>query len=168
MGSPILTTNVTPSTITITHSNSPPKSLHALPVLTNVGLDFGMADASIIAINYSGSTNVLELEGQSNSIPSTLFFGFDDDFSVFGKAAFERYYFANRAVFCVRLKMPLIDLRSYLHAVKSINYLIVVTPFSPPSNNTSAPRCAKRPFVTTPAIWFSLVSSSTGLLICMS
>ena len=38
----------------------------------------------------------------------------------------------------------------------------VRTPSGVPSSSTSAPRLAKRPFATTPAIWLSVLSSAAG------
>ena len=74
--------------------------------MTYVGLDFGTANSSV-AVNESGTTNVLDLEGQIGSMPSTLFFGFDDDSADFGEAAFERYYFGDRGRFLRSFKSAL-------------------------------------------------------------
>ena len=71
-----------------------------------IGLDFGTANTSV-AVNSEGQINVLNLEGQSGSIPSTLFFGFDDDYVEFGEAAFERYYFGDRGRFLRSFKSAL-------------------------------------------------------------
>jgi len=71
-----------------------------------IGLDFGTANTSV-AVNSEGQINVLNLEGQSGSIPSTLFFGFDDDYVDFGEAAFERYYFGDRGRFLRSFKSAL-------------------------------------------------------------
>lgn len=74
--------------------------------MKHVGLDFGTANTSV-AINSGGQTSVLNLEGQSGSIPSTLFFDFEDDFTAFGEAAFERYYFGDRGRFLRSFKSAL-------------------------------------------------------------
>jgi hypothetical chaperone protein len=74
--------------------------------MKHAGLDFGTANTSV-AINSAGQTSVLNLEGQSGSIPSTLFFDFEDDTTVFGEAAFERYYFGDRGRFLRSFKSAL-------------------------------------------------------------
>jgi len=74
--------------------------------MTYVGLDFGTANTSV-AVNSEGETSVLNLEGISGSIPSTLFFGFEDDYIEFGEAAFERYYFGDRGRFLRSFKSAL-------------------------------------------------------------
>ena len=74
--------------------------------MKHVGLDFGTANTSV-AVNSDGQTSVLNLEGQGDSIPSTLFFGFDDDYIEFGEAAFERYYFGDRGRFLRSFKSAL-------------------------------------------------------------
>ena len=74
--------------------------------MKHAGLDFGTANTSV-AISSAGQTSVLNLEGQSGSIPSTLFFDFEDDSTVFGEAAFERYYFGDRGRFLRSFKSAL-------------------------------------------------------------
>lgn len=74
--------------------------------MTHLGLDFGTANTSV-AINSAGRTSVLALEGQSGSMPSTLFFGFEDDCIEFGEAAFERYYDGDRGRFLRSFKSAL-------------------------------------------------------------
>jgi hypothetical chaperone protein len=74
--------------------------------MKHVGLDFGTANTSV-AIGSAGQTNVLNLEGQSGSIPSTLFFDFEHGTTVFGEAAFERYYFGDRGRFLRSFKSAL-------------------------------------------------------------
>ncbi|MFT5572288.1 MAG: putative chaperone protein [Cryomorphaceae bacterium] len=74
--------------------------------MKHVGLDFGTANTSVATIN-DGQTKVLNLEGQSGSIPSTLFFDFEDNATVFGEAAFERYYFGDRGRFLRSFKSAL-------------------------------------------------------------
>jgi hypothetical chaperone protein len=74
--------------------------------MKHVGLDFGTANTSVAAIN-KGQTQVLCLESQNDSIPSTLFFDFDDDATMFGEAAFERYYFGDRGRFLRSFKSAL-------------------------------------------------------------
>lgn len=74
--------------------------------MKHVGLDFGTANTSVAALS-AGQTNVLNLEGQSGSIPSTLFFDFEDESTVFGEAAFERYYFGDRGRFLRSFKSAL-------------------------------------------------------------
>ena len=74
--------------------------------MKHLGLDFGTANTSL-AMNSAGQTSVLELEGNSGSIPSTLFFGFEDDCVEFGEAAFERYYDGDRGRFLRSFKSAL-------------------------------------------------------------
>ncbi len=74
--------------------------------MKHVGLDFGTANTSV-AISNASQTNVLNLEGHSGSIPSTLFYDFEDDSTVFGEAAFERYYFGDRGRFLRSFKSAL-------------------------------------------------------------
>ncbi|MFT6046266.1 MAG: putative chaperone protein, partial [Arenicella sp.] len=74
--------------------------------MKHVGLDFGTANTSV-AISSAGQTDVLNLEGQGGSIPSTLFFDFEDGTTVFGEAAFERYYFGDRGRFLRSFKSAL-------------------------------------------------------------
>ena len=74
--------------------------------MKHVGLDFGTANTSV-AINSDGQTSVLNLEGHSGSIPSTLFFDFEDNSTVFGEEAFERYYFGDRGRFLRSFKSAL-------------------------------------------------------------
>ena len=74
--------------------------------MKHLGLDFGTANTSL-AMNSAGQTSVLALEGDSGSIPSTLFFGFEDDCVEFGEAAFERYYDGDRGRFLRSFKSAL-------------------------------------------------------------
>lgn len=53
------------------------------------------------------------------------------------------------------------------HVAETSYFSIVSTPFSVPSNNTSAERAANSPLVTTPTILFRACSSFTGWAICM-
>lgn len=70
------------------------------------GLDFGTANTSL-AICQNHTTDVLSLFNQSQSIPSTYFFDFEDDSECIGQAAFDKFYFGDRGRFLRSFKSAL-------------------------------------------------------------
>lgn len=55
------------------------------------GLDFGTSNSTLGRIGAGGQPDLLALEGDSRTIPSVLFFGFEDDTLHFGRAAVAEY-----------------------------------------------------------------------------
>jgi hypothetical chaperone protein len=55
------------------------------------GLDFGTSNSTLGRIGADGHPDLLALEGESKTIPSVLFFGFEDDKLHFGRAAVSEY-----------------------------------------------------------------------------
>lgn len=55
------------------------------------GLDFGTSNSTLGRIGAGGQPDLLALEGSSRTIPSVLFFGFEDDTLHFGRAAVAEY-----------------------------------------------------------------------------
>ena len=55
------------------------------------GLDFGTSNSTLGRIGAGGQPDLLALEGDSRTIPSVLFFGFEDDTLHFGRAAIAEY-----------------------------------------------------------------------------
>ena len=74
--------------------------------MNSLGLDFGTANSSM-AFFDGVNTGVFALDGQSGSIPSTVFFDFDDNNTYIGEAAYERYYFGDKGRFLRSFKSAL-------------------------------------------------------------
>ncbi len=74
--------------------------------MKSLGLDFGTANSSM-AFFDRGRTDVFALDGQGGSIPSTLFFDFEDNNTYVGDAAYERYYFGDKGRFLRSFKSAL-------------------------------------------------------------
>jgi hypothetical chaperone protein len=55
------------------------------------GLDFGTSNSTLGRIGADGHPDLLALEGDSRTIPSVLFFNFEDDKLYFGRAAVAEY-----------------------------------------------------------------------------
>ncbi|MDV3251560.1 Hsp70 family protein [Devosia sp. BK] len=55
------------------------------------GLDFGTSNSTLGRIGTDGQPDLLALEGESRTIPSVLFFGFEDDRLRFGRDAVAEY-----------------------------------------------------------------------------
>ena len=55
------------------------------------GLDFGTSNSTLGRIGADGQPDLLALEGESRTIPSVLFFGFEDDRLRFGRDAVAEY-----------------------------------------------------------------------------
>lgn len=55
------------------------------------GLDFGTSNSTLGRIGADGQPDLLALEGDSRTIPSVLFFGFEDDRLRFGRDAVAEY-----------------------------------------------------------------------------
>jgi len=55
------------------------------------GLDFGTSNSTLGRIGADGQPDLLALEGESRTIPSVLFFGFEDDKLRFGRDAVAEY-----------------------------------------------------------------------------
>lgn len=55
------------------------------------GLDFGTSNSTLGLIGADGQPDLLALEGDSRTIPSVLFFGFEDDRLRFGRDAVAEY-----------------------------------------------------------------------------
>ncbi|KQN72240.1 Hsp70 family protein [Devosia sp. Leaf64] len=55
------------------------------------GLDFGTSNSTLGRIGTDGQPDLLALEGESRTIPSVLFFGFEDDKLRFGRDAVAEY-----------------------------------------------------------------------------
>ncbi|PXA98144.1 heat-shock protein [Nostoc sp. 3335mG] len=55
------------------------------------GLDFGTSNSTLGRVDATGQPQLLALEGDSRTIPSVLFFGFEDDVLRFGRAAVAEY-----------------------------------------------------------------------------
>jgi hypothetical chaperone protein len=55
------------------------------------GLDFGTSNSTLGRIGADGAPELLPLEGASRTIPSVLFFGFEDDQLRFGRDAVSEY-----------------------------------------------------------------------------
>lgn len=70
------------------------------------GLDFGTANTSL-AICQDNTSDVLRLFNQSQSIPSTYFFDFEEDTECIGQAAFDKFYFGDRGRFLRSFKSAL-------------------------------------------------------------
>lgn len=71
-----------------------------------LGLDFGTANTSM-AVSNNQSTSVLGIENGSESMPSTLFFDFEDGSVNVGEAAYERYYLGEPGRFLRSFKSAL-------------------------------------------------------------
>ena len=59
--------------------------------MAHCGLDFGTSNSTLGHIGASGQPELLALEGNHSTIPSVLFFGFEDDRLHFGRAAIGEY-----------------------------------------------------------------------------
>lgn len=55
------------------------------------GLDFGTSNSTLGRVGADGHPDLLALEGDSRTIPSVLFFNFEDDQLYFGRAAVAEY-----------------------------------------------------------------------------
>src|SRR5690606_5007188 len=55
------------------------------------GLDFGTSNSTLGRIGADGHPDLLALEGDNRTIPSVLFFNFEDDRLYFGRAAVAEY-----------------------------------------------------------------------------
>ena len=74
--------------------------------MNSLGLDFGTANSSM-AFFDGADTGVLALDGHGGSIPSTVFFDFEDNHTYIGEAAYERYYFGDKGRFLRSFKSAL-------------------------------------------------------------
>ncbi|RBP51190.1 Hsp70 family protein [Arenicella xantha] len=74
--------------------------------MKHIGLDFGTANTSVSVLDGE-ELAVLPLERQSVSLPSTLFFDFEDGSTQIGQAAFDRYYFGDQGRFLRSFKSAL-------------------------------------------------------------
>ena len=71
-----------------------------------LGLDFGTANTSVAQV-CDQQTAVIRFEGNNASMPSAVFFDFDDGSLQIGEAAFERYYFGDSGSFLRSFKSAL-------------------------------------------------------------
>ncbi|MEM7123792.1 MAG: Hsp70 family protein [Pseudomonadota bacterium] len=55
------------------------------------GIDFGTSNSSI-GVCHAGQHHLLPIQDGATSVPTALFFSFDDDSTTFGHAALERYF----------------------------------------------------------------------------
>lgn len=55
------------------------------------GLDFGTSNSTLSRIGPSGKPELVPVEGKQNTIPSVIFFGFEDDSLYFGREAVAEY-----------------------------------------------------------------------------
>lgn len=55
------------------------------------GLDFGTSNSTLGRVNQSGAPDLVALEAGNRTMPSVLFFGFEDDQVHFGRAAVAEY-----------------------------------------------------------------------------
>ena len=55
------------------------------------GIDFGTSNSTLGRIGADGQPNLLALEGDNQTMPSVLFFGFEDNRIHFGRAAVAEY-----------------------------------------------------------------------------
>lgn len=55
------------------------------------GLDFGTSNSTLGRVDQTGIPNLLPLEGEQATMPSVLFFGFEDNRTHFGRAAISEY-----------------------------------------------------------------------------
>ena len=55
------------------------------------GLDFGTSNSTIARLDSSGVPHLLKLEAGRETIPSVIFFGFEDDSVHFGRQAVAEY-----------------------------------------------------------------------------
>lgn len=55
------------------------------------GLDFGTSNSTVAQVDASGVPHLLPLEGERQTIPSVIFFPFEDDIIRFGRAAVAEY-----------------------------------------------------------------------------
>ncbi len=74
--------------------------------MKSLGLDFGTANSSMAFFDKT-ETGVFTLDGNASSIPSTLFFDFEDNNTYVGDAAYERYYFGDKGRFLRSFKSAL-------------------------------------------------------------
>jgi len=74
--------------------------------MNSIGLDFGTANSSF-AISNGERTEVLPLDNDNASIPSTFFFDFEDDVRYIGEDAYQRYYFGDNGRFLRSFKSAL-------------------------------------------------------------
>ncbi len=74
--------------------------------MESLGLDFGTANTSI-ALSDDISTFALTLDQGSRSIPSAVFFDFEDDLSYIGAQAYERFYLGDNGRFLRSFKSTL-------------------------------------------------------------
>ena len=75
-------------------------------MMNYVGLDFGTANTSVAKV-CDQQASVVEFEGGNSSMPSAVFFDFDDGSMPIGEAAFERYYFGDSGRFLRSFKSAL-------------------------------------------------------------
>jgi len=71
-----------------------------------LGLDFGTANTSVAKVNDQ-KTSVVTFEGDNISMPSAVFFDFEEGSFHVGEAAFERYYFGDNGRFLRSFKSAL-------------------------------------------------------------
>src|SRR5262245_33540401 len=55
------------------------------------GIDFGTSNSSVGVCN-GGAPRLLPIQRGATSVPTALFFSFDDDLTTFGHEALERYF----------------------------------------------------------------------------
>ena len=55
------------------------------------GLDFGTSNSTLGATDASGAPMLLPVEGDRSTIPSAVFFDFEQDRTLFGRAAIGQY-----------------------------------------------------------------------------
>src|SRR5690606_23676976 len=58
---------------------------------THCGLDFGTSNSSVAVSSLEGAPRLLPLEESSPTLPSAIFFNFEDDTVRFGRAAVSEY-----------------------------------------------------------------------------
>ena len=61
------------------------------PVLRHCGLDFGTSNSTLAVAGHNAASRLLPLEDGKPTIPSTIFFDFDADRTLFGRAAVADY-----------------------------------------------------------------------------
>ena len=74
--------------------------------MSYLGLDFGTANTSVSRVQNQ-QTSVIEFDGGHGSLPSAIFFDFEDNSFDIGEAAFERYYLGDSGRFLRSFKSAL-------------------------------------------------------------